>query len=475
MSARASAIYLGARALAGIATVCAVSLFARSLGPENYAWLALCTTGAAILSSVLVVPAGQTLARYLPRPGFDTLLPVLARVFLGVVCVLILLAAGLEWSGWLGGLSLRPGVLLGATLLLLAIGMFELSAQFANSRFQAGRYSALFLFKSLGTLMVGGGVLWLGGGEWGVLVVMVLVGVLGSLLICQDAWRSVLSSPWRPGLLREVRGFALMLACISGCAGLLQWSDRWLLAALSDAAATGTYGAMADLIAQTMTMLSSACFLAWFPRMVVAWEGGQRAEVDRLAGRYLGLSLAVMVPAGIGFALLSHEIVGLFLGAAYLGQAAQMVPWLAAAACLGTLRTLVFDVSLFISGRLGTQLANALVAAVTGLLLTWVLVPRVGAYGAAVANVCAQSLGLLLSWWAGRGLIAWRVPVSDLLAIGLAVILMCALVLLVPLSGVAGLLLRVALGVVGFGVGLLLLDGLGVRAWLCQRVRARVA
>lgn len=472
MSARTSLIYLGARAAAGVLSLLAVSLFARGLGPESYAWLALCTTGAAMLSSLLVVPAGQTLARYLPRAGFEQLLPTLARLFVAVAAALMLAALVVE--------SLQPsfaprGVVVGASVLLFALGLFELSAQFANSRFQAARYAAMFVFKAVATLSLGGFALWVGGGAWSVLAAMLVASLGGSLLVSRDAWLGVLRSRGDMRLLREVRGFALMLACISGCAGLLQWSDRWLLAALADAFSTGVYGATADLVAQTMMMVSSAFFLAWYPRMVAAWESGARAEVDRLAGRYLGMSLAIMLPAAIGFSLLRHEIAALLLGETYAGPAAVLIPWLAAAAALATLRTLVFDVSLFISGRLDLQLRNALLAAASGLALTLWLVPRLGASGAAIANVAGQGFGMLLSWWAGRGLIAWRMRVRDLVAILGASLLMAVLVWSVPLGGAAGLVLRVLLGAAGFGVAMLACDGLESRAWFLQRVRSRLA
>lgn len=469
MSARASAIYLFARAASGALTLASVSLFAHGLGPEGYAWLALAVAGASLMSSLLVVPVAQSLARFLPKPGFEAILPTLARVFaLGAGALLVFAAVAEAIAGG----RLTHGALVGGWALVCAIGGFELAAQYANSTLQPARYASLFIVKAVVVFVAGWLALRRGWGPQGILLVMVLANLGGSVLVCGDAWKWAMSTP-QPRLLGEVRRFALPLAAISVLSSVIQWSDRWLLAILAGHAVTGAFSATSDLVGQTMTLVSSAFFLAWYPRMVKAWEHGDRSEVNRLAERHLVMTLALLVPAVLGFWLVREDIANLLLGRDYYVVARSVAPWLALAACIGTMRTFVFDISLFISGRLPLQLRNVACAAIVSVALNLVLAPRLGGLGAGIAAVIAQGVGMALSWWSGRGLIAWRVSGRDLLAIVVAGSAMCVLVMQVTTEGFLGMGLRVLIGGASYVACMLVLDGAGARSWLLARLAMR--
>lgn len=468
MSVRDSVVYLGTRGLGGVLSLVTVLAFARGLGPSGYGWLTLCVSGAGVIGSIIVVPVCQTLARYAAGIGMAGLPALLAKILLSLSVTVLVLAALFEHV--LPDL-VPPGVLVGAAALSLCIGVFELSAQYANSRILPGRYASLFLGKAMLTLVVGGLVIHLGGGASAVLIAMMTAGLVASVVVLWPAWREEFRVKAEATNLLTVRRFALMLACISGCSGLLQWFDRWVVGALVGVSAAGAYGAVADLLSQTIMMVASALFLAWYPHMVSAWEEKRVGDLHLLGGKYLSLCLAVMLPVGAGFVVLGPAVLKFLLGGAYSDETLQFVPWMVASACFASLRTMVFDVALFVSGRLGRQLCNALAAAVVGGLFMFLLVPSYGSLGAAVATMCAQALGIALSWHAGKGLIEWRVRGRDLTSLMIATGGMVLVMWGVPGEGLMELGGRAVLGLLVFGASMLAMNGLSLRSFLMSHFR----
>jgi O-antigen/teichoic acid export membrane protein len=473
MSARASIAYVAVRALSGAMALGSVVIFARGLGPDAYGWVALATAAAALAASALVVPIGQSLARFLPQEGFEQIAPTLVRIFVASALALLPVALLVEF---LHGTHVASGIALGAWALFLAQGMFELSAQHANSRFLVGRYSALYVAKALFIVTAGAGVIWFGAGPVWVVAVIVVANAGCSLLVCTDTWRLAFAGRIDRALLPIVRKFAGTIALVALLSSVIQWADRWMLAAMAGRPVSGSFSACGDLIVQPLTLIASAFFLAWYPRIVTAWEARQANEVVRLANRYFFLSAGLLLPLALGCALLRQDFVNVLLGGRYPETTQDVIPFLALAACIGGLRTFVFDVGLLVSNRLKRLLLNTASAALASAILNLMMIPRFGAVGAGMAAVAAQLLGAFLSWQSTRDLVRWHLPARDVFVLGLALLGLCGAVWLTKtlgLAGVASMATTVFAGAISYAVVIVIGNAGGVRDWLSERMHVR--
>ncbi|MDQ7990091.1 MAG: polysaccharide biosynthesis C-terminal domain-containing protein [Candidatus Dactylopiibacterium sp.] len=467
MSARASLLYLGARVFSGILSVATISLFARGIGPQGYAWLTLVTAGSSLLSAVLMQPVNQGLARFLPREGFANLLPTLVRLVAMASLPLLMLALLLEW--WRPG-GLPAGVATGVWALQMAQGLFDIAAQHANSTLQARRYALLYAGKAVFVLGLGALILRVDARADGMLAAMIGGFLLAACGAGWPTWREAWRGAWQPGLLRALRAYVLPLTGTLFLGAMLIWSDRILLAALSTPAQTGGFAAASDLVLQGLVLMSSAFFLAWYPRMVIAAEQRNAGELERLLERYLLLTLALLLPAALGYAVVRHNLVAVLLGQAYAEVSTAVMPWLALSALLAGLRTYLFDIALHLGARMAAQLRNQLICAGCAMALNLILIPRFGAMGAALAAVATQALGCLLSLWAGRGILRWRVDLRGVTVVGAGCVLMALCASALPFAGVTGLVAQVTAGALVYGGVMLAGNVAGCRDALRQRI-----
>jgi len=469
MSLRSSLAYFVFRGASGTLAVLTVSVFARLLGPQGYAHWTLAVVLSGFIAGVLVQPIHSALARFLPRPGGDAIVGTLGRLLLIAACgvVLIALLVRAIAPAWL-----PAGVVVLALALGLSQAVFDFSAQHCSSTLQARRYGRLYLCKALLALAAGGAALWCGLGASGAVAGTCFGFLAATALFGRAAWREVVRGRLYPTALPELRAYALpvMFALLTGA--LLQWGDRLVLAANVAPGRLGAYSAAGDLAQQGFGLLFSAFHLAWFPRLVALWE----ANGDTLQAqmnRYAQLSLLVMVPAALGFALVAHDLAGVLLGAEFRADAALVMPWLALASLLGGIRAYLFDLPLHLSQRMGVQSVIAGGCALLGVSLNLMLVPRFGILAAGFVAVLAQACGCIASYRVGRRTLSPRWARRDLLVVGGAAAAMASTVLSVPASGALGLGIKVSLGAVVYGAVVFAADTAGLRSLISARVGRR--
>lgn len=467
MSLRASLAYFLSRGVSGALAVASISLFARLLGPEGYARLALTVTMSAFVAGVLIQPLHQSLGRFLPRPGGAGIVPTLGRGLLLACVAAAPLALALEFAPdhWL-----PAGVPLLALLLGASQGVFDFGAQYCSSTLQARHYGRLYLLKAV-LVPVLGVLAWrLGGGASGAAVAMALSFLVATLIAAREPWLRVLRGRIEARYLPELRRYALPLGTALLVGVLLQWSDRLILAANVPHASLGGYSAAGDFALQGFGLLFSALHLAWFPRLVAAWERS-RAEAQGLLDRYVQLSACLLVPAALGLTLVAGDVVEVLLGPAYAADAARVMPLLVLAAALNGVRGYFSDLALHLTQAMRRQSAIVGVCAAASIGANLLLVPSFGILAAAWVAIASNLLGLGLSLAAGRGVLRLRLRRRD----GVAILAGCGLlfvtVRLVPGGSALGLAARVASGVLVYAAAILASNAAGARDLLVARVR----
>jgi O-antigen/teichoic acid export membrane protein len=185
------------------------------------------------------------------------------------------------------------------------------------------------------------------------------------------------------------------------------------------------------------------------------------------------LLLVVGLPAALGLVLLAPNMVRVMLGAPFREAATALVPWIAVATLIASLRFHYLDLAFHLGKRTLRQMAIMAIAGLTNLLLNLWWIPLFGMLGAAYATLVTYVLAFVLAWWLGRGSFPLPAPPpAQLLRISVAVVGMgLALWPLRDLDGPVQLLLQVAIGIVVYAACLLALDVAGSRG----RVRAIVA
>lgn len=312
MSLRASVAYIGVRAASGVLSVCALSLFVRGLGPEQYAHFALGVAAAALASTVVMMPLNTTLARlYGDVDSRPRVLATLLDAVLGLGLFLLIVAVLLELSGasWLA-----PWVLPAAALFAATQGVLDFSAQYSNSALEARRYARLLLVRAVGVIAFGALAMSFLPHAPAILLAMSLACVVS--ISANMKWR-LSYREFDASLAPRIASFALPLVVTCALSYLLQWGDRYLLMHFVPMSELGRYSALADFTQQTLVLVCSGLGAAWYPRIVQAWGAGLHDEAQRLLSRYALIGTLVVLPAAIGFSLLLAPTAKLMFGQAY--------------------------------------------------------------------------------------------------------------------------------------------------------------
>lgn len=464
MSARASLAYFLTRGLSGALAVATISLFARLLGPEGYASLTIAQTLVAFIGSLCLQPLHTSLGRFLPGSTDPGLTATLGRLLLAGCVAAFLLAGGLE----LWGPSKWPcGVALAAAVLCLGQGIFDFAAQWASARLLARRYSWLYFIKALLTPAIGVTLIYCGAGFFGAVLGMFASYVLATLFCAPEPWLAVAQGTASRNALHSLWPYAPGFALSSLLSVTLSWSDRLMIGTLAPQG-LGAYGAGNDLTQQGFGLVFSALYLAWYPRLVAAWEG-RDTNFPAHARRYTQLSIAVLLPVATGFALISRDLTHVLLGSAFQADAPRVMPWLAVAAALGGIRMYLTDIPLHLARRMWLQ---SLIVGISGLcavgLNLWLL-PRYGILGAAWSSIAANAVGLVLSVLAARrsGGLHW--PWRDTLSAVACAAVMAGVLHLLPEGSLLRMLLRIVAGIAVFGLMAAACDLAGARTWLRDR------
>lgn len=342
--------------------------------------------------------------------------------------------------------------LVGAALLFKVMWLFAGAVLRAFERMEIVAavnciYTVLFVTVGLACLHAGGGI---ESAIWILVLLTALIGLLSSLVVHRwfvpFRWKVDFSLCVR--MLRGVWPIALLLACdvVLRRAGLL------VLSFVQPLSAVATYSAALKLV-DWLSLLTASLTGALLPHLALQWRNGMQ-PAWRTYRSSLRLFILVSVGLTAGTLVLARPLVILLLGAPYLDSIAP-------------LRILVLSFFLnFVGGPMGalllvseTQLrafvprALAVTLASVGLLI-WLL-PRYGYTAAAWVAVASAAAFLAFKVSLVQRLAGERIPWAAFLIRPLIAALSMALALYPAASRGGWLLWTVPLGVVCYGLFLL--------------------
>jgi O-antigen/teichoic acid export membrane protein len=275
----------------------------------------------------------------------------------------------------------------------------------------------------------------LGGGLTAVAAVTVAVSA-GSLAVFVVAARRLLPGVrFRPGFdgraARELAGFASM-RFVNQASGVVVFQlDRLLVGALAGLAQL-TYYSVPLSVTQKFTVIQSTMSNGFFPAAAELHGMEDRERLDRLFLSATKLSFALVLPLAALVAGFASPVLRWWIGADFAAHAAPILAVLAAAYCVATVLgvpSLVADAT----GHPHWTASFAAASAVVNVGLAVLLVPRLGAIGAAwalllngavqgsafVLVVLRRVLGIPLSRFLGAAIVRPLLCGAAVLAYGL--------------------------------------------------------
>jgi len=240
-------------------------------------------------------------------------------------------------------------------------------------------------------------VAWRGAGVMGVLVAN-LVGLVVTVAMLLPMLARRFRFLVDRAALREMLPFGLWIM-LSALAGLfLNMGDRYVLKYLLGLSAVGVY-ALGHQLATTINLFGQSVISAYLPM-------GLKRDITVDGGRFVTKALTYfavgLVWVALPFSLLAPEIVHLLARNPAYYPALAVVPPLVFAFVLYVLM-LGAQIGFYFGGKAHYATWATLVALVLNLALDFVLVPRVGIVGAAVAAaVAAVARFALTYYWAQR-------------------------------------------------------------------------
>jgi len=183
---------------------------------------------------------------------------------------------------------------------------------------------------------------------------------------------------------REAWRYALPLVPMAFVAWIVMLSDRYLLAHYRSLSEVGLYAAIVSLSRQPFVMVGEFVSRLFQPVIYAASARGNRQRQRSLL-RYYALTIVLLCSVGFGlFVVTSRWIIDLLLAAEYREGASNLFPWVAASGAFLTIAG-VFECEFLADKRTWRLTVSYLIAAVANLVLNLLLIPRMGARGAAIS------------------------------------------------------------------------------------------
>lgn len=387
---RSSAPLFWAQVAGNAGLLAALVPITRALGPDGRGTLAFVTVTAIVAATVARLGVTEATTVFAAqRPERRSVL--LANVTIAVT-VAAFVAACVVTGALLLAPALRPAGLGDAELVVMVLGMLASALTDAGYMFVLG--CGRFRFHAVVTIV----------SAWAYAATIVIVAAGPGLTVVRAASIWVLSQAVKAlvllaasvraegvgvpslRLLRESVAFGLRAWIGSLSSAFNERVDQILVALLASEAVLGIYAAAVNAF-EILLYLAAASATAILPLVARAGAGGR---ADRVLGAFRSVAL-VTAAGSIAAATLGPPLLPLVFGDAFDDSAAPFL-WLLPGA-LGFAAMAIFSNALVASGAPGRSSAGPLVSLAGGLVLDALLIPPLGATGAAIAASAALLAG----------------------------------------------------------------------------------
>ncbi len=177
---------------------------------------------------------------------------------------------------------------------------------------------------------------------------------------------------------------------------LANMGDRYVLAALLGAGATGQYLAAFTIASSGFLLANGAMSDLFRPKLFDAETAGNHARASHVFTAWLTLYAAISLCGLAAIALLGHWIVWLLLAESYRANAVEIMLWIAFGYGLNGLSQ-AFENRVFSLGRSAKLLSSTGLGAGSNLVFAYIFIPWHGVVGAAQASCCSFAVQLIVT------------------------------------------------------------------------------
>ena len=377
--------YVGSKALAAVLNLASVALFTRLAGPAGYGEYLIAFAWAYIVYGWSTQWLSLSFFAHYEPDASSRLVATLYRmlaVLLAVVGTIALVVCLLGFTGW----SLTVKVL----GLVLGLSVYDAAIQVGRAKLRAGRVSLAIVLR--GVLVLTFGAVALSVFKSG--VALTLAVALAHLLSILPMLPVLRAGPEATGSrstawLYAQYGWPLMASF--GTSSLGQNIDRLVLARQRSVASVGPYGAVSDLIRQSLVFISEAIAIAYIPLAKAAFASNDIPAAQRYLVQAFRAYSAVFLFGSVVLLNFADKLVATILGPDFAAATAPLLPWFALAAGLTIFRSYYLGQVIYFTGSSRLELAASIATVCVTASLAFLLVPGHGAIGAAIAMASGQA------------------------------------------------------------------------------------
>lgn len=469
MLVRQSVTYLIANGVSALFGFASVFLFTRLLAPAEYGVYVVGMSIGGILSALHFTWVRMSVIRYQSEGDHvDIRLTALVAFSASAGATSMTLIALVYLT------SIPLGQAATAIALALAWGFLELGQEILRARLMAMRFLQVMAVRSITAFLVGLISIFLGGGGLGLLLAVAVAYLLTSVVFTPWIWRRPLASFDRH-LLSQFVVFGIPVTVSGVVFAAHDTLDRLLVAYQLGDAAAGQYGAAADLVRQIMRFPVQSVGSAIFPLAVrfLATEG------ETLVRRHLEASsellLAIVLPAAIGLAIVSHHVATVVLGPAYRETGVDLMPILAFVWLPLAFSQPYVHVSFHLAKKPLLLIYHGLALLGLNVVIMFPLIRQLGLVGAAVALLIAETCGMVIGFLLTKSAYPMPLNLWRLLRVALAAGIMALVTFfaerMIGQESLATLVALVIVGVASYAMGAIALNVAGSRDRLVQLFR----
>jgi O-antigen/teichoic acid export membrane protein len=463
MLVKQTAIYFFVNVFSAVFGFLNVIVFTRIFQPTAYGDYLLGLAFATLFATLLASPLKFMILREQSRgDGTDVSQTVLGALTLcGLTAPLGYCAARLA--------NLQPAVAASAVALGLALVLFDTSQEMLRAQLNATAYMRGTVVRAVLVSVLGIGCTLIGSGGAILLASSSIAYFVSTLSFWRGAWGGSKPRFNARELLDLVKTGGPLTFSLSLLA-LASVTDRFLLANFSGASAAGDFGASFDLVRQALIIPAVSVASAFIP-MTVQIHATRGAEAARShLEKCLEILLALCLPACVGYALVSEQVADFALGRNFRQTAHEAMPYLAMGVAFQILNQQYMHTSFLLSKRNVFYLINTGSILLFNVIVSSLLIPRLGVMGAVWGRIGAEAFGFFCSVILSRFAFAMPFPLDRVLRVGVAVGVMAFVVRFVAANGASQgptlLLTVIPAGIAAYAAAAWLLDIGGVREGL---------
>ena len=374
-----------------------VILFTRLFAPDEFGTYVLGAGFATIVASItnnwLRLPIMREQAR---GDGTD-----IRGIIVPGMLLSCLLAPFVYGGALLAGIDSTPA--LAAAALALTGGFFEIGQDLLRARLKAFTVMKATVLRAM--LISLFGVVAAALGRSGVLLLIstALAYLVAALAFTRTNWTGTVISHDRARLIALFKA-GIPYTISTTLLALSAVIDRFIIAHLIGEGVAGQYTAGVDLVRQGLIIPAISAAAAFFP-LTVQINANQGREAARAhLEECFEFLLAIVLPASVGFAIVSAHVADVVLGPDFRSMAITTMPIVSIAVIFQIMTLQYLHMSFLLSERNAFYLWSTASVLVVNLITSYALIQHFGAIGAAWGRLAAEIFGffgaLLLSQWA---------------------------------------------------------------------------